>query len=92
MVKQLHKHIFPTTGAAGALSHAMRAVVEPGKTGFLSADTDELIESCLKIIRDPALREEMSRCCTEKAAKLLDVEKYKQTIWQAYCLKKHGGC
>ena len=26
------KHIFPTTGAAGALSHAMRAVVEPGKT------------------------------------------------------------
>lgn len=26
------KHIFPTTGAAGALSHAMRAVVEPGQT------------------------------------------------------------
>lgn len=66
-------------------------LVEPGKTGYLSADTDELIESCLKIIRDPALREEMSRCCTEKAAELLDVEKYKQAIWQAYCLKKHGG-
>lgn len=23
-------HIFPTTGAAGALSHAMRAVTKPG--------------------------------------------------------------
>lgn len=66
-------------------------LVEPGRTGYLAAETEELIDACLNIVRNPALRQEMSRACQEKATRLLDVKAYRDTIWQAYCLPKNGG-
>lgn len=66
-------------------------LVEPGKTGYLASETDGLIEGCLKILRNPALHDEMSRRSAEKAAGILDVAGYKAAIWDAYCLPKHGG-
>lgn len=65
-------------------------LVTDGKTGFLSAENDGLIESCLKIVEDSALHDELSRNAAAKAAALLDVDAYKQTIWQAYCLPEKG--
>lgn len=59
-------------------------VVEPGKTGFLAAENDGLTQSCLTILRDAALRKEMEENCIRKAEQLLDVDKYKQTILEAY--------
>lgn len=66
-------------------------LVEPGKTGYLAAENEELIASCLRIVRDPALHDEMSRNAAAKAAELLDVSKYKAAIADAYSLPKHGG-
>lgn len=59
-------------------------LVEPGKTGYLEGENEALAAACLKIIRDPALRAELSRNTLEKAAKLLDVEAYKEELKIAY--------
>lgn len=59
-------------------------VVEPGKTGYLAAENEALVQSCLTILRDAALREKMRACCTAKAEELLNVEQYKQTLLDTY--------
>lgn len=66
-------------------------LVVPGETGYLAADNDELIASCLKIIENPALRSLMAEKAVAKANELLDVERYKQTIWDAYCIPEQKG-
>ena len=66
-------------------------VVIPGKTGFLAADNDALTEKCLEIIEHPELRAFLSGEARAKAGELLDVEKYRQTLWDAYCIPERKG-
>lgn len=59
-------------------------LVEPGKTGYLEGENEALAAACLKIIRDPELRAELSRNTSAKAAKLLDVAAYREELRKAY--------
>ena len=65
-------------------------LVEPGVTGYLSGDNGGLVEGCLQLLRNSELRAQMSRRSREKADALLDLQRYKQTLWQAYCQGQKG--
>ena len=66
-------------------------LVEPGQTGFLAAQNEDLIDRCVKIIENSQLHAHMSEQAKIKAAELLDVNKYKQAIWDAYCIPEQKG-
>ena len=59
-------------------------LVDPGKTGFLESTDEALADRCAQIIRNPALRAELSENTLKKAAALLDLEHYRQQLRNAY--------
>ena len=59
-------------------------LVDPGKTGFLESTDEALADRCTQIIKDPALRAELSENTLKKAAALLDLEHYRQQLREAY--------
>ena len=59
-------------------------LVEPGLTGFLEEKDEDLTERCLEILRDPALRERLSRRTLQKANVLLDTTAYKARLEAVY--------
>ena len=59
-------------------------LVEPGVTGFLEEKDEDLTERCLEILRDPALRERLSRRTLQKANVLLDTAAYKARLEAVY--------
>lgn len=68
----------------------VKIVVDNGKTGYLDETDEGLVNSCKTILTDTMLRENMSDASIKRAKELMDVEKYKKRIKNAY-EKAYGG-
>lgn len=68
----------------------VKIVVDNGKTGYLDETDKGLVNSCKTILTDTMLRENMSDASIKRAKELMDVEKYKKRIKNAY-EKAYGG-
>lgn len=68
----------------------VKIVVDNGKTGYLDETDEGLVNSCKTILTDTMLRENMSDASIKRARELMDVEKYKKRIKNAY-EKAYGG-
>lgn len=68
----------------------VKIVVDNGKTGYLDQTDEGLVNSCKAILTDTILRGNMSDASIERAKELMDIEKYKKRIKNAY-EKAHGG-
>ena len=62
----------------------MGDLVDSGVTGYLCAGDEELAKSLLKIVNDPAHREELSEATLEKFAKINDENAYREAIARLY--------
>ena len=62
----------------------LKDLVEPGQTGFLEAEDQALADRCAEIIRDPQLRQRLSKNAQEQAEKLLDLDAYRQQLRAGY--------
>lgn len=68
----------------------VKIVVDNGKTGYLDETDEGLVNSCKTILTDTMLRENMSDASIKRAKELMDIEKYKKRIKNAY-EKAYGG-
>ncbi|WP_295289376.1 glycosyltransferase [uncultured Catenibacterium sp.] len=68
----------------------VKIVVDNGKTGYLNETDEGLVNSCKTILTDTMLRENMSDASIKRAKELMDIEKYKKRIKNAY-EKAYGG-
>lgn len=68
----------------------VKIVVDNGKTGYLDGTDEGLVNSCKTILTDTMLRENMSDASIKRAKELMDIEKYKKRIKNAY-EKAYGG-
>ena len=68
----------------------VKIVVDNGKTGYLDETDEGLVNSCKTILTDTMLRENMADASIKRAKELMDVEKYKKRIKNAY-EKAYGG-
>lgn len=59
-------------------------LVDNSVTGFLSDNDEELIESCYHLIKDTNLQQSFSNASLQKAKRIMNIEKYKETIMNAY--------
>ncbi len=65
-------------------SDGMRDLIDNGINGYLTDDDAVMAEKLLKIINDPAHREELSQNIKEKFKKINDAPKYKAAIADCY--------
>lgn len=68
----------------------VKVVVENNVTGFLGETDKEIINFCKVILTNPTTRADMSNFSIERARELMDIEKYKKRIKNAY-EKAYGG-
>jgi glycosyltransferase involved in cell wall biosynthesis len=62
----------------------LKQVVIDGKTGFLSNDDKRIIDACVKLIQDTALRENLSKNSIARAKELMDPDFFRDEIEKVY--------
>lgn len=62
----------------------LKEIVEDTKTGYLSDDDSILVDRCCEILKEPELYKRLSAESLKKAAKLLDIESYRERISVVY--------
>lgn len=59
-------------------------LIDPGTNGYLAQSDEELVEACLKLADDPALRSRFSADAAGKLARMMDIGAYKKRLSDAY--------
>lgn len=62
----------------------LKDLIDEGNTGFLCESDEKLVESCLKIIDDKELEDELSKKSKERAADLMNINNYRRAILEQY--------
>ena len=65
-------------------SDGLCELVDDGTTGFLCNDDEDIVNKCLLLINDAAIRRDFSHASMKKAEQMMDINYYKTSLLEVY--------